>query len=155
MRTAGKQHNLFDLGPDLTVPGMDPLARVPVSSPVATLHAGTQPDNPEKVVRDEVLDGLESSRSRIIDYLRDRMRTLYARRMAAEGYRLACVTADDARHILDNDPRFPGPQEFNRNFLGCLFREEGWEWTGNLAYSRTPGSHANLIRCWRWVGVKA
>jgi len=105
--------------------------------------------NPEDAVARAVLDSLEGRYHSLLEYLRARMAELYRRRLAAQGYDLARVTADDARHILDNDPRVPGSDRLNRNFIGQLFRGGAWESTGELIKSQTPGSHGNLLRCWR------
>ncbi len=108
------------------------------------------PVNPEQVVADAVLDDLAEVRRSLLNHLRARLATLYRQRLAAQGYDLAYVTADDARVLLDTDPRVPPPDRLNRNFLGSLFaRAPEWEATGELIKSRTPGSHANLLRCWR------
>ena len=62
----------------------------------------------------------------------------------------ACAV--DARIILDSAPGVPPPDELNRNFLGALFKAPGWEPTGAFSLSRTSGSHANRLVCWRYVG---
>lgn len=121
-----------------------------MSRPHFDLFDDAAPD-PEVVIRDAVLDQFECTRAGILDWLRGRMQTLYRQRLAAQGFALAFVTADDARVILDTDPRVPSPKDLNRNFLGKLFLAPGWTWTGQFRRSRTPGSHANLLRCWRYV----
>lgn len=111
------------------------------------------PDNAEVVVRDSVLVQFEVTRAGILTWLRGRMVVLYKQRVYAQGHGLAHVTADDARVLIDTDPRIPGADKLNRNFLGKLFLAPGWKWTGEFVKSRTPGSHANLLKCWRWEGV--
>lgn len=87
---------------------------------------------------------------------RDRMVRLYSQRRAKQGAD-AFVTADDARIILDSDPKYPPPTQMNRNFMGQLFMSKtvgkrDWEWNGKYVKSRTPGSHANPVKCWQYVG---
>lgn len=121
-----------------------------------TYPGGRLAGNPEEVLRDRVLDTLEYSAGQILDELRAAMVRLYLKRREKQGS-LAFVTADDARIILESDPKYPTAQQLNRNFMGQLFRpltgrEPDWEWTGEYVKSRTPGSHANPLKCWRWVG---
>lgn len=105
--------------------------------------------NPEEVLRDRVLDTHEYTSGQILDELRLAMRRLYEKRLSAQGRELAFVTADDARVILDTDERYA--HLTNKNFMGSLFREKGWHKTGRIIKSKTPGSHANELKCWRWV----
>lgn len=110
--------------------------------------------NAEEVIADRTLATHESVRQELLDQLRQRMVVLYQQRLDAQGRELAYVTADDARLILDTDPKVPGPDELNRNFLGALFKAPGWQPTGQYIKSRTAGSHANRLLCWRWVGAQ-
>lgn len=112
---------------------------------------GTLPA-PEELARDEALAGHEIRRASLLRWLRHEMRKLYAERVIERGHDAAFVCADDARQILDAEPRVPPPERLNRSFLGTLFKgEKGWRACG-FTKSRTAGSHANLLRCWRWVG---
>lgn len=123
----------------------------PALPPGRLVHARQAPQNVERDIRDRVLDSMEETRRSLLTWLREEMRSLYLRRLESHGRDLAFVTADDARVLLDNAPNVPGPDRLNRNFLGQLFRGEGWEWTGQLYKSKTLNSHANDLRCWRWV----
>lgn len=111
------------------------------------------PDPPtEEDARDAALAALEVSRASLLKWLRREMKRLYAQRVIDRGYDRAFVSADDARKILDSDPKVPGPDKLSRNFLGTLFKgEKGWRACG-FTKSETPGSHANLLRIWRWEG---
>lgn len=108
------------------------------------------PINPEIDVRNRVLEAMEANYKPLLDWLRDRMQRLYLDRLCHQGRELAFVTADDARLILDTDPQIPGPDRLCRNFLGQLFRAPGWSTTGQIRRSSTPGSHGNLLMCWRY-----
>lgn len=112
------------------------------------------PANPEVVIADATLDRLADARASLCTWLRRECQRIYLQRLDKQGFTLACVTADDARFILDNTPGVPGPEQLNRNFMGTLFRKsDGWRCTGQFIKSRTPGSRGNLIRCWRWEGA--
>lgn len=108
------------------------------------------PENVELVIRDEILADLAALRRSILDWLHPRIVRLYRQRLAAQGYERAYVCADDLRIILDADPRIPPPERLNRNFLGSFWRTPGWRPLGATVKSRTPGSHANKLECWRW-----
>jgi hypothetical protein len=107
------------------------------------------PANPEEAIRDEVLADLGSRKRDVLDWLRGRMRVIYRMRAEDVGLAAACVTADDARRIIDAMPEFDG---VCRNFLGSLFLADGWEFTGQRIKSKTKGSHANELKCWRYRG---
>ena len=123
------------------------------SAPRETEPLRMAPANPEAVVADRVLEALEGKYKALLEWMRDRMRTLYFQREKSQGRELAFVTADDARLILDTDPNVPGPDRLKRNFMGSLFKAKGWEFTGQMIKSKTPGSHANRLLCWRYVGA--
>lgn len=69
----------------------------------------------------------------LIDALRDEVARLQ-RRQDCEADELRWLLIDAAARLLDAVQDAESP--------------------GSFANSRTPGSHANLIRCWRWVGVR-
>lgn len=134
--------SLFDNPPPEVPPAAAPI--------VPGLRMG--PENVERVIAERVLDNLADRRKSLCEWLRVEMRLLYQRRLEKQGYELAYVTADDARVLLDAAPGVPGPDKLSRNFIGALFRGvKGWQPTGKIARSRTPGSHANMLHCWRWV----
>lgn len=112
-----------------------------------TFPARMAPDNPELEIRDAVLACLEDNYEPLLEWIRQRMRALYAQRLDKQGYELAQVCADDARALIDAEPRLKGVR---RNFMGQLFKAPGWVWTGAFTKSRTAGSHGNLLMCWRW-----
>jgi hypothetical protein len=105
--------------------------------------------NPEEAIRDEILADLGNRRADVLDWLRGRLKVIYRMRVDDVGREWAEVSADDARRIIDTDPRFNG---VCRNFLGQLFLAPGWEFTGRRIKSRTKGSHANELKTWRWKG---
>jgi hypothetical protein len=109
----------------------------------------TAPANPEEVIRDEILSDLATRNADLLNYLRGRLKVTYRFLVEDVGREFAYVTADDARRILDADRRFDG---VCRNFLGALFKGPGWKSTGAFHKSRTPGSHANRLLCWRFDG---
>lgn len=79
--------------------------------------------------------------------VRAAMRRLYRARYADVGER-ATVTPDDARRVFE---AMGPPKSLNRNFLGGVFRERGWEIVGTYA-SQTRGSHGNRLNQYRWTG---
>lgn len=114
------------------------------------LARSTSPWNPEAAIRDRVLDDLNETKASLLAWLRRELKIIYRRRAADSADGSAYVTADDARALLDNDPRVPPAEVLNRNFLGSLFKgSDEWESIGDFHKSRTPGSHANLLRRWR------
>lgn len=118
---------------------------IPDTHPLRYAH-----HNPEELVKARVLEDMNKLRRSLLDYLRRAMIDLYLRREASVGRENAYVTADDARLVLEAIPNLPPPERLNRNFMGALFREcDGFEPTGSYAKSRTPGSHANNLTCWR------
>jgi hypothetical protein len=117
-----------------------------------SIASATKPWNAEREIRDSVLEDLAATRKSLLRWLRRELACVY-RRLAEDAREgTAFVTADDARAILDNDPSVPGPDVLNRNFLGSLFMANGWEWTGDYHQSKTNGSHANRLKCWRYTG---
>lgn len=135
-------------GPNLfTMPKPAPAVEPELGLP-ATHRESPDAGNPEEAARQRVLELHEYSSGQVLDELRAAMRRLYARRRSIQGGE-AFVTADDARLILDTDERYA--HITNKNFMGSLFREKGWEKTGKIIKSKTAGSHANELKCWRWV----
>ena len=63
------------------------------------------------------------------------------------------VSADDARILLEMGIALGIERPRNNNFLGSLFSGKDWEFTGYRIKSTTPGSHANELKCWRWIGA--
>ena len=105
---------------------------------------------PEEAARDAALEAHEVNYAQTLAELRQAMRDLYRRRQALQGS-LAYVSADDARVIIDSDPRYANLD--CKNFLGSLYRgSKEWKATGQRIKSKTPGSHGNSLCCWRWVG---
>lgn len=79
------------------------------------------------------------------------MISLYLQREKHQGRELAFVTADDARVILDTTPGIS--KDMNRNFMGAIFKnDKRFKPTGQFYKSTTPGSRANRLMCWRYVG---
>ncbi len=105
--------------------------------------------HPEERERDEVLARLARIRRGFLRTIRAHVERLYWERWRALGER-AYVTADDARKYFEGLPDVPPADEMSRNFLGCVFKGEGWEAAG-FYKSRTKGSHAN--RVFRWVRI--
>lgn len=122
-----------------------------------THDGGRLASNPEEDAKDRVLQLHNVIRRRILTRLREAMVKLYKQRREHQGAD-AFVTADDARVVLESDPDVPSAKELNRNFMGSLFsmdktnKKPNWEWTGKYVKSRTAGSNANPLKCWRWVG---
>lgn len=102
-------------------------------------------DNPEVAKANRVLARHEVNRKALFAWLRPQMQALYLRRVRELGAADAFVTADDAREIIDADPRYDG---LNRNCLGSLFLGGAWIACG-FHRSKTPGSHGNRLTKWR------
>lgn len=100
--------------------------------------------------RDAVLERHESGHADALRVLRFYLRAIYEYRLRDVGYDAAFVTAMDAREYLRSHPSMDTPA--NRNWLGALFRERGWQRTGQSMSSETEGSHGTELPCWRWVG---
>ena len=101
----------------------------------------TQPDLFEQAQRDRVLTRTEARYGRYLALLRGEL----ARTSRDHG----AVSADDARRFMAAHPELGWPA--GNNWLGALFRVPGWRCVGTTL-SRTPGSHANLLRTWVWEG---
>ena len=112
---------------------------------------GTLPlfSRPEEEKADATLRDFERRDTAWLDALRDELRKLYAARVNRLGEAMAYVTADDARRMMDRDPRLRPPAGTSNNALGALFRTQGWEKLG-YTKSTTEGSHGNLIAQWAW-----
>lgn len=108
-------------------------------------------DNPELDSRDAVLKQHEQNYASILDYLRGCLKLIYVRNREIDGE--SFVTADDARRIFENairSGRFVRPHSMN--FMGQLFKTKDWRFTGQRVKSQTPGSHANELKCWVYIG---
>lgn len=114
-------------------------------------HTGTGPER-----REAALLTLETVRTEALRLVRQRLEALYAERQQAHGPERAHVSADDAgriwSQILDRQ-ELPGAGRISRAFLGCVFRDGTWEFTGTYQQSSQPKNHARLLRQWRKKGV--
>lgn len=116
--------------------------------------------------KEQALDRHErSSRAPLIRYLRGELRVLLRKRDSL-GRALAhfndstgmidgkaFVTADDAVRILKESKVVPHTEdgtEEPRNWLGALFREPGWVFTGKTVPSLRPEANGRHVRAWRW-----
>ena len=57
-----------------------------------------------------------------------------------------CTTDDLRRHF---GAKAMGINE--QNWMGSIFRDSRFEWTGRMQPSRIPGNHARMIKVWRLV----
>ena len=103
----------------------------------------------EDEVKADVIDHLNREYGPLLDRLRAGLVKVYRFRVLDVGAANAYVTADDARRLLDG---YRGAKPACNNFLGSLFRAPGWQFTGDRVRSRTPGSHSNELKCWRYTG---
>lgn len=53
---------------------------------------------------------------------------------------------DDARHFV----RFAGLCLTSGNVYGAIFRERGWQQTGEWRASEFPGNHGHKSPLWEW-----
>jgi hypothetical protein len=110
----------------------------------------------------------KSSRAPLIRYLRTELRALIRKRESLAGALRqfndstgtidgkAFVTADDAVRILKESkvvPHTEDGEEEPRNWLGALFREPGWVFTGKTVPSLRPEANGRHVRAWRWEGA--
>lgn len=56
------------------------------------------------------------------------------------------VHVDDARHFV----RFAGLCLTSGNVYGAIFRERGWQQTGEWRASEFPGNHGHKSPLWEW-----
>jgi hypothetical protein len=106
-----------------------------------------------------------SSRAPLIRYLRTELRALLRKRDSLrQGLAFfndpvgtidgkVFVTADDAVRILKESKVVPHTEdglEEPRNWLGALFREPGWVFTGKTVPSLRPEANGRHVRAWRW-----
>ncbi len=99
------------------------------------------PFNPELEWKKRILDDHARGRNGLLlEFLRGELIRKYGRN------RWLC--ADQARAVM----RENGIVLRNNNALGALFRAPGWETDGVRIHSRTPGSHANPLLRWRYMG---
>lgn len=107
----------------------------------------------------------QSGRAPLIRYLRTELKKLQAKRdkdrerdffgkhpqPTIDGQTF--VTADDAVKILRESKVVPtnddGTEE-ERNWMGALFKEPGWRYTGRTVPSLRDESNGRHVRCWRW-----
>lgn len=104
--------------------------------------------------KDKALEKHEtSSRAPLIRFLRNRLKALYYTRSHSDR---AYVNADDAVKILKESnvvPQNDDGTDEQRNWMGALFKEEGWKYTGRSVPSLRKELNGRHVRCWRWEGV--
>lgn len=105
----------------------------------------------EEAKKERVLSRMEEEplRRYLLEKCRDYAKRLYLDRRQRLGEE-AHVTADDVRRYFENE--LDPPDWLDRNMLGATFKTDEWEPTGDYVRSETPGSHGNLLTCWRWTG---
>jgi hypothetical protein len=110
----------------------------------------------------------QSGRAPLIRMLRQQLKMLYGARVRQRRDRLFSkdpvstidgqpfVTADDAVRILKNTgivPHDEDGKEQPRNWMGAIFKEPGWQYTGHTVPSLRPELNGRHVRCWRWEGA--
>lgn len=108
------------------------------------------PPEPEEAKKVKGMAVAADTHRTALDWLRDAIKAKW-RELQRTGVR-NYVTADDARILLEIGVGTGIERPRNNNFMGSLFAGKEWEFTGNFIKSQTAGSHANLLRCWRYVG---
>ena len=94
----------------------------------------------------------DSSRE-LLNWLRVQMVRLYRVSKLVEQHEEPFVTADDARKILaEAIEAGTVARPKCMNFLGSLFKAPGWVPAGGFIKSKTPGSHANRLVKWKFIG---
>lgn len=93
--------------------------------------------------------GENELRAYLLERARKYARGIWQGRAKRVGPEEATVCADDVRHYVEKvlEP----PDWVSRNCLGAVFRTGEWEAVG-WTTSEWPGSHANPLRTWRYVG---
>lgn len=108
-------------------------------------------DRPETEKRDRGIGIAADTNVSVLDWLRDAVLRRH-RELIHFGIR-DYVTADDGRELFEfgvTNGHFERPASMN--FMGALFAAKGWKFTGERIKSKTAGSHANELKCWKWVG---
>lgn len=101
----------------------------------------------------------ESSRAPLIRFLRTRLMFLYKERAFDQRHNPSAdifVTADDAVRILKDRnivPTDDDGEDEPRNWLGALFKNPGWRYTGRSVPSLRKELNGRHVRCWRWEGA--
>lgn len=92
-----------------------------------------------------------SSRAPLLRVLRNRLKLTYDLRVRKHGFE-AFVTADDAATLLKELPvdRDSEGNALPRNWMGALFKEPGWKFTGRTVPSLRPEANGRHVRCWRY-----
>ena len=140
--------------------------RKPPAPPQPTLFDSpteAPPARPEPVEatgeakKEKALKLAEDGHPERLQRLREALKKLYHER-ATDPYNphpsLHFVTADDAVHILEKNNNY-GYGDINdpKPWLGALFREPGWKFTGDWAPSVRASNNGRMNRCWRWEGA--
>jgi hypothetical protein len=107
--------------------------------------------------KDKALEKHEASgRAPLIRFLRAELKKLFQARDLQYCGDHAFVTADDAVRILKESKVVPqnddGTDE-QRNWMGALFKEPGWRYTGRSVPSLRKELNSRHVRCWRWEGA--
>ena len=113
------------------------------------LFAPPEPSEAEK--GREVVQKMADRERTWLDPIRDEMRALYRRRVAAWGpAEEAFVCGDDVRRLLERRPELGPPAGVSNNALAAVWRERGWVRLAGKHVSKTPGSNGNEIARWAW-----
>lgn len=111
------------------------------------------PPEPEQEAKSIGMARAAIKHSTILDWARDAIyrRWKDLKRSGVRDY----VTADDVRELLEIAFEIgTWERPSNMNWMGSIFAGKAWEFTGNRVKSRTPGSHANELKCWVYVGTE-
>jgi hypothetical protein len=102
----------------------------------------------------------ESGRAPLIRFLRRELRKLYEARVrdipGGAMPQIPFVTADDAVRILRGSrvvPQTDDGKDEPRNWMGAIFKEPGWRYTGRSVPSLRKEANGRHVRCWQWEGV--
>jgi hypothetical protein len=94
----------------------------------------------EQALKADVLDGFEVSRSSILARIRDALAAFPSGTL---------MTADDAYAVYMLTPDFDATR--HGSFLGAVFKDVRFEFTGEWLSSTRQGNHARVLRVWRRV----
>jgi hypothetical protein len=118
------------------------------------------PEQPRQVsagvqAKERALKNHESGHEDRLEYLRTKLRELYAQRLRdrqANGITPAYVTADDAAVLLEQAGNMGYLDDDEpRAWFGALFRSKGWRWVEpKLVPSLRDGNNGRLQRTWAW-----
>ena len=114
-----------------------------------TIADSPPPPSEGELAKEAVLADLAVCRAAALTLVRERLKAYYDGQVAKHGQHHAYVTGDDAATFYDLLMAEGKVAVLPRTFLGGVFRDGRWEFTGTMVKSKQPNNHARLLYCWR------